>query len=327
MAKVVTENTNYTNIANAIREKTGKNESMLPSQMADEILSISGGGSTTESCVVGVDDPSSVTISSSSYFPDYLIKKIDLTDVNITMTSYKQMFYNFKNLKEIVGLNTLDTSNVTTMESMFQDCYSLTSLDLSSFTIGSSVTIPEMFSYCSKLSNLVINTIELGYDCSGLFRGCRSLNQLDSSKLVERDLKKASYMFSEVPWTTADFSNWWWEPEDISYMFSDCSKLISVYFGGTDFSGCYNTDDIFKNCTSLQEFDFGSSYPWFSNENSMLLDFSLCPLTQDCMSRLATNIAERTNSPTIQLSISVYSSIQFTQTMSDLTNKGWTVTY
>ena len=46
MAKYVIEDTTLTNIASAIREKTGKSELLLPNQMPSEIQSISGGGDT-----------------------------------------------------------------------------------------------------------------------------------------------------------------------------------------------------------------------------------------------------------------------------------------
>lgn len=40
MANIITDNVNYTNIANAIREKTGGNETYLPSEMAAAIAGI-----------------------------------------------------------------------------------------------------------------------------------------------------------------------------------------------------------------------------------------------------------------------------------------------
>ena len=48
MAKYVIEDTTLTNIASAIREKTGKSDLLLPSQMPSEIQSISGGGGDTD---------------------------------------------------------------------------------------------------------------------------------------------------------------------------------------------------------------------------------------------------------------------------------------
>ena len=44
MALVLTDSKNYTDIANAIREKIGSADTFLPSEMADAILEISGGG-------------------------------------------------------------------------------------------------------------------------------------------------------------------------------------------------------------------------------------------------------------------------------------------
>ncbi|KID42391.1 BspA family leucine-rich repeat surface protein [Fructilactobacillus fructivorans] len=79
-------------------------------------------------------------------------------------TSKVTRFYNaFKNdrlLSRIDGLNKLDTSNVTAMNSMFADCYSLQSLDLSSFNTRKADTT-NMLANDSNLSELKLgkNTI------------------------------------------------------------------------------------------------------------------------------------------------------------------------
>ena len=43
------------------------------------------------------------------------------------------LFYGFKNLATLEGVEYFDTANVTDMKSMFQNCSSLTSIDLSNF--------------------------------------------------------------------------------------------------------------------------------------------------------------------------------------------------
>lgn len=48
MANKLYEEQHIQNIANAIREKTGKTDSLLVSAMAEEIANITGGGSVEE---------------------------------------------------------------------------------------------------------------------------------------------------------------------------------------------------------------------------------------------------------------------------------------
>ena len=51
-------------------------------------------------------------------------------------------------------MSSFDTSNVTSMESMFDNCGSLTSLDMSSFDTSKVESMQEMFKYCSSLTSL-----------------------------------------------------------------------------------------------------------------------------------------------------------------------------
>ena len=62
------------------------------------------------------------------------ISQVVITDEITLGTSAADMFSGFSKLEEIQNMNNLDTSNVTTMSSMFKSCKALTSLDLSGFT-------------------------------------------------------------------------------------------------------------------------------------------------------------------------------------------------
>ena len=68
-------------------------------------------------------------------------------------------FVNKSNIKSIKKLKGLDTSNVTTMNSMFYGCSSLTSLDLSSFDTSKVTNVQYMFSGCFALKDVYI-TVE-----------------------------------------------------------------------------------------------------------------------------------------------------------------------
>ena len=61
------------------------------------------------------------------------------------------LFAGCTKLEDLVFLNNVDTSNVTSMQRMFYNCSSLKSLDLKSFDTGKVRSMKEMFSGCSSL--------------------------------------------------------------------------------------------------------------------------------------------------------------------------------
>ena len=83
------------------------------------------------------------------------IKKIIFTGENKAPKDSTDLFADLKSLTEIVGLDKLDTSNVTTMENMFKSCRALTSLDLSNFNTRSVTIMKNMF-FVVSLSRLTL---------------------------------------------------------------------------------------------------------------------------------------------------------------------------
>ena len=86
-------------------------------------------------------------------------------------------FNNKENIKTITKLKGLDTSNVTNMNSMFNGCSSLTTLDLSGLNTSKVTTMTEMFSGCTSLTSLNLSDLNMKklqyvahmfYDCSSL---------------------------------------------------------------------------------------------------------------------------------------------------------------
>ena len=93
------------------------------------------------------------------------------------------MFASFANLTEIDFGHGLDTSKVTNMRSMFYDCGSLTSLDLSGFDTSNVTNMQGMFSSCSSLSELDLSGFDTSKvtDMARMFSSCGSLSKLDLS--------------------------------------------------------------------------------------------------------------------------------------------------
>ena len=75
-----------------------------------------------------------------------------------TITSTEYWFFGCSNLETFIGLENLNTSNVTNMASMFHGCSSLTSLDLSSFNTTSVTEMKMMFYECPNLTTIYVSS-------------------------------------------------------------------------------------------------------------------------------------------------------------------------
>ena len=109
----------------------------------------------------------------------------------------------YKNLKQINFGNTVDTSRVTDMGSMFHYCISLTNLDLSSFDTGNVTSVGSIFSGCPALISLDVSSFNTGNvtDMSWMFDDCRSLTSLDLSSFNTDNVPDMGSMFI---WCSSD---------------------------------------------------------------------------------------------------------------------------
>lgn len=97
---------------------------------------------------------------------------------SITSTAY--WFAGLTHLETFVGLQYLNTSNVTNMQGMFWVCEALTSLDLSGFNTLNVTNMSNMFTRCSRLRTIKVSS---GWSTSNIlasgglevFEGCTSL--------------------------------------------------------------------------------------------------------------------------------------------------------
>ena len=64
------------------------------------------------------------------------------------------MFNECHKLKEIKGINKLNTSKVNTMNAMFQECWEIKYLDLSNFDTSNVTDMECMFCECYKLKEI-----------------------------------------------------------------------------------------------------------------------------------------------------------------------------
>ncbi|MBR3521177.1 MAG: BspA family leucine-rich repeat surface protein [Prevotella sp.] len=97
----------------------------------------------------------------------------------------KYWFMNFYYLTAIEGLQYLNTSEVTSMQSMFANCALLTTLDVTSFDTQNVTDMSAMFQNCSKLTELNLANFRTDKvtKMSSMFQDCTKLTTIYVSKL------------------------------------------------------------------------------------------------------------------------------------------------
>ena len=145
------------------------------------------------------------------------------------------------------------------LASMFYNCKSLKSVDLSSLNvIDDDISISYMFYNCESITSYKLPQVNIR-NASYAFYGCKSLidpkfNELTlkhSSGNIDIDL---SYTFANSGIESIDLTNLNKDyPFDIKHIFDGCSNLKNVKFGRLD--NLINLEGAFKNCTSLENLD------------------------------------------------------------------------
>lgn len=181
---------------------------------------------------------------------------------SITSTSY--WFYSFSHLETVVGIENLNTSNVTEMHSMFDGCSRLTSIDVSHFNTSNVTNMDEMFSNCQLLETLDVsnfNTSKVEY-MAGMFIGCYNLTLLDVSHFNTSNVVSLSSMFGYCrSLTSIDVSHF--NTSKVSSMlgmFLECSSLTSLDLSSFDTSNVTLTRGMFANCSNLTTIYVSSSW-------------------------------------------------------------------
>ena len=143
--------------------------------------------------------------------------------------SLQYAFYQMTNVTEF-DFSNLDTSETTSMMSMFSGCSNLTTLDFSSFNT-------------ENVTNM-----------NNMFYGCSSLTTLDLSSFYTPSLNSALWMFSGCTnLTSINLSNF--DTSGLTStgrMFSDCSSLTTLDLSGFDTSKVTGFDRMFHKCINLR---------------------------------------------------------------------------
>ena len=147
-------------------------------------------------------------------------------------------------LTEIVGLQYLNTSNVTDMGSMFYGCNGLTSLNISNFDTSKAENMYFMFGGCKNLSTIDLSNFDTGNvtNMSCMFSSCSGLMSLDLSGFNTSNVTNMSGMFGHCTGLASlDLSNFNTNKvTDMSTMFRFCRSLTILDLRHFDTSNVTN---------------------------------------------------------------------------------------
>ena len=134
------------------------------------------------------------------------IKKVvfDTSLASTRATNCYAWFSGCKNLTDIEGIENLNTENVTNMNSMFDRCSALTSLDLTNFNTAKVSDMSYMFMGCTALTTIFVSNkfvTDLVTDGRDMFHMCIHL------------IGAIEYDGSKIDHTYANYENGYFSPE------------------------------------------------------------------------------------------------------------------
>ena len=207
------------------------------------------------------------------------ITQTDSETVNvwrIVLTEYP--LSTFPSKLETCDLTGVDTSNVTDMNCMFEDCMNLTSLNLSSFDTSNVTDMGGMFNNCKALTSLDLSSFDTGKvtNMREMFRDCRALTSLDLSKFNTGNVTDMSNMFDNcIALTSLNLSSFdTGKVTDMGDMFNNCKALTSLNLSSFDTGNVTNMKAMFYGCTALTSLDLSKFNT--SNVTNMASMFNSC---------------------------------------------------
>ena len=153
------------------------------------------------------------------------------------LTNMDYWFQLFQKITEVKGTENVNTENVTSMISTFQNCTRLENLDLSTWNTSNVEDMTSLFWGCYKLKSVNLSGWNTGKvtNMLGVFCQCHELESVDVAGWDVRKVQFFSFLFDDCQMLKEiDISGWNTESvESGSYfkMFGDCPELTTIYVG------------------------------------------------------------------------------------------------
>ena len=265
----------------------------------------------------------------SNCFSGYEGERIPLLELNPNTSNVTNMFRMFNDCSSLKTIPALNTQNVTNMSNMFYGCDKLSSvpvLDTSNVT-----NMFSMFSYCSSLKTIpVLNTSNVT-NMANMFDTCLSLEtipMLDTSNVTDVSfLLHYCCKLTTVPAFNTS------KATEMRCMFQYCSGLVTI--PELDASNANELQGMFERCTALTTFgglkNIGMGYDTSSDANYFryTLNLSDSPLlTHDSLMNVINNLYDIKSKGVKNQRLQLGDTNKAKLTVEEIaiaTNKGWNV--
>ena len=193
---------------------------------------------------------------------------IDQSFKKYPLASCSSMFKEFKNVITITGLGNLNTSNVTSMCGMFNNCFYLKTFDIDKLQTASVTDMANMFYNCKCLTSLDVSHFETGSvtDMSAMFKAIGDkVTSLDLSNFDTKNVESMSSMFSFINGLTSiDLTNFntaqvtsmsnMFKATNLKHIYvSDLFKTDQVAYSANMFAMCSEKLPNYKGSTVLDK--------------------------------------------------------------------------
>ena len=207
-------------------------------------------------------------------------------------TDSSKMFYSGYGSEKIqkfleLDLSNFNTSQVTSMYSMFLDMFYLTTLNLSSFDTSNVTNMSYMFYGMSNLTSLDLSNFDTSKvtDMSAMFFNTSNLTTLNLSNFDTSNVTNMEAMFNRMPeLTSLDLSNFdTSKVTDMSAMFFNTSNLTTLNLSNFDTSKVTDMGSMFYGTSNLTTLNLSSfdtsnvtnmSYMFYGMSNLTTLNLS-----------------------------------------------------
>lgn len=169
------------------------------------------------------------------------------------------MFNEFRDLKALLNLPNIDTSEVTDMSWMFNGCSALEELDATMFDTANVRDMSYMFAGTKLLTELDVSNFDTSKvtDMTSMFSGCENVSKLDLSRFNTDKLTACAGMFFwchelddlSLP-VLASTKN---KVTNLTHMFDGCYLLEALDLSKWDTTGVTDMSYMFSECRKLAE--------------------------------------------------------------------------
>lgn len=207
---------------------------------------------------------------------------IDVSNLNVDAASSLQaMFAEDINLQKITGLDKFNTSNVTDMYGVFQNCQRLTDDIISGVAKWNTSKVTNMslmFYKCTTLTSIPVSDWNTSSVTSffGTFDNCPDLKTLDVSKWDVSKCGNFGYMFlNDGSLKALNVSSWNTKSANsLTSMFAKCTSLINLDVSNWNTANVTSMYGTFSECKSLPALKVDD---WNTSKvTSMAYIFSAC---------------------------------------------------